>query len=88
MIALSSGSYTFENLYKQYKEWVDNIYSKDKGEASYFISQMGYESLPKHMIDRTIIEEAESGGQSPSSFQEPPPILTSSPSTSKGTCSR
>ena len=69
MIALSSASYTFENLYKQYKEWVDNIYSKDKGEASYFISQMGYEALPEHMIDTIIIEEAQNGGQSHSSFQ-------------------
>ena len=30
---------------------------------------MGYESLPEHMIDRTIIDEAQSGGQSHSSFQ-------------------
>jgi hypothetical protein len=69
MIALSSASYTFENLYKQYKEWLDKIYSKEKGEASYFISQMGYEALPAHMIDTTIIEEAQNGGQSHSSFQ-------------------
>jgi len=68
MIALSSASYTFENLYKQYKEWVDNIYSSDQSEASYFISQMGYEALPEHMIDTTIIEEAQNGGQSHSSF--------------------
>jgi hypothetical protein len=69
MIALSSASYTFENLYKTYKEWLAKIYSKDSGEASYFISQMGYEALPEEMIDKTIIEEAESGGQSHSSFQ-------------------
>ena len=68
MIALSSASYTFENLYKQYKEWVDNIYSSEESEASYFISQMGYEALPEHMIDTTIIEEAQNGGQSHSSF--------------------
>ncbi len=29
MIALSSASYTFENLYKTYKEWCDNIYSME-----------------------------------------------------------
>ena len=68
MIALSSASYTFENLYKQYKEWLDNIYSSERSEASYFISQMGYEALPEHMIDSTIIEEAQNGGQSHSSF--------------------
>ena len=70
MIALSSASYTFENLYRQYKEWIEKIYTKDKtGEATYFISQMGYEALPAEMIDPTIIEEAQSGGQSHSSFQ-------------------
>jgi len=69
MIALSSASYTFENLYKTYKEWVDHIYSKETGDATYFISQMGYESLPEYMIDHTIIEEAQNGGQSHSSFQ-------------------
>ncbi len=69
MIALSSASYTFENLYRQYKEWMEKIYSKDTGDASYFISQMGYEALPTEMIDPTIIEEAQSGGQSHSSFK-------------------
>ena len=34
MIALSSASYTFENLYKTYKEWIEKIQSKDKGEAT------------------------------------------------------
>ena len=70
MIALSSASYTFENLYKTYREWTANIYDeKEQGDASYFISQMGYESLPDHMIDTTIINEAQQGGQSHSSFQ-------------------
>ena len=69
MIALSSASYTFENLYKTYKEWVGKIYSNSKGDASYFVSQIGYQALPEEMIDETIIEEAQSGGQSHSSFQ-------------------
>ena len=69
MIALSSASYTFENLYKTYKEWTEKIYSKDELDATYFISQMGYEALPNEMIDTTIIEEAQNGGQSHSSFQ-------------------
>jgi hypothetical protein len=70
MIALSSASYTFENLYKTYSDWISKIENPDNaGEASYFISQLGYEALPEEMIDRTIIEEAQSGGQSHSSFQ-------------------
>ena len=47
MVALSSASYTFENLYKTYKEWIRNIQSEKKQDAKYFISQMGYEALPK-----------------------------------------
>tara|TARA_Y100001973_G_scaffold49344_1_gene73391 strand:- start:2067 stop:3899 length:1833 start_codon:yes stop_codon:yes gene_type:complete len=69
MVALSSASYTFENLYKQYKEWQEKIYSDEMGDAKYFISQMGYESLPEEMIDTTIIEEAQDGGTSNASFQ-------------------
>lgn len=68
MIALSSASYTFENLYKTYKDWLNKIYSDELGDANYFISQMGYEALPEEMIDKTIIEEAQDGGSSHSSF--------------------
>ena len=68
MIALSSASYTFENLYKTYKEWSEKIESKEKQEATYVVSQMSYEALPEEMIDKTIIEEAQAGGFSHSSF--------------------
>jgi hypothetical protein len=68
MVALSSASYTFENLYKTYQEWTSKIQSKDETDARYFISQLGYDALPKEMIDHTIIEEAQNGGASHSSF--------------------
>lgn len=68
MIALSSASYTFENLYKTYNEWVEKIHSNEDTEASYFVSQLSYEALPLEMIDKTIIEEAQNGGSSHSSF--------------------
>jgi hypothetical protein len=68
MIALSSASYTFENLYKTYTEWCEKINSPEKGEATYFVSQMSYEALPEEMIDKTIIEEAQAGGSSHSGF--------------------
>ena len=68
MIALSSASYTFENLYKTYLEWSDKILDKEKTEATYFVSQLSYEALPEEMIDKTIIEEAQAGGSSHSSF--------------------
>ena len=70
MIALSSASYTFENLYKTYKDWTSNIYSKDVvSESKYFISQLSWDSIPPHMVDETIIEEAQAGGSSNSVFQ-------------------
>ena len=70
MVALSSASYTFENLYKTYQEWTRKIQDgKKENDSTYFISQLGYEALPEHMIDDTIIKEAQDGGQSHSSFQ-------------------
>lgn len=71
MVALSSASYTFENLYKTYQDWTQKIYKPEEaGDSSYFISQMGFEALPEEMIDTTIIDEARSsGGTSNSSFQ-------------------
>lgn len=68
MIALSSASYTFENLYKVYNEWTERITDNEKTEATYFVSQLSYEALPEEMIDKTIIEEAQSGGSSHSGF--------------------
>ena len=68
MIALSSASYTFENLYKIYNEWSEKITDNEKGEATYFVSQLSYEALPEEMIDKTIIEEAQAGGSSHSGF--------------------
>jgi hypothetical protein len=69
MIALSSASYTFENLYRTYKDWGNHIYDDKQSDSTYFISQMGYEALPEHMIDQTIIEAAQDGGTSNASFQ-------------------
>lgn len=69
MIALSSASFSFENLFKTYKEWMNNIYSEEIQQSNYFISQMGFNSIPPDMIDRTVIEEAQAGGSSNSSFQ-------------------
>lgn len=69
MIALTSASYTFENLYKTYQDWIQKIYSPDREEATYFVSQIGYEALPPDMIDKVIIEEAQNGGLSNSTFQ-------------------
>ena len=37
-------------------------------QSNYFISQMGFDSIPSDMIDSTVIEEARAGGASNSSF--------------------
>jgi len=68
MLAFSSASFTFENLYKTYNEWTEKIINNEKGEATYFVSQLSYEALPEEMIDKTIIEEAQNGGSSHSGF--------------------
>ena len=57
-------------MYKTYQEWINKIQDKEnKLEAKYFVSQLGYEALPKEMIDKTIIDEAQEGGSSHFSFQ-------------------
>jgi len=38
------------------------------GSATYFVSQLSYESLPPEMIDSSITEEAQNGGSSHASF--------------------
>lgn len=68
MIALSSASYTFENLYKTYQDWTNKITNDSILDSKYFVTQMGYEAVPQDMIDKNIIEEAQNGGTSNSSF--------------------
>lgn len=70
MICLSSASYTFEYLYRLYTEWIDKIYdSNNKDEATYFVSQLGYEAIPSYMVEKTVIEEAKRGDEVHPSFQ-------------------
>lgn len=85
MIVFSSASYTFENLYKVYRSWIDKIKMTPEeeieilkqempdmlaqGVPKYFILQMGYDALPAHMVDPTVVQEAQSGGNNDASFQ-------------------
>jgi hypothetical protein len=71
MICLTSASYTFENAYVTYTEWLNKIYDNqdDNLEAKYFISQMSWESIPKELLSKTLLEEAQNGGASHASFQ-------------------
>lgn len=73
LIALSSASYTFENLYTTYKEWIHKIEAKedDEKKTTYFVSQLGYMAIPTEMVEKTVIEEASNGGlQSPGFLRE------------------
>jgi hypothetical protein len=72
LIALSSASYTFENLYSTYKEWIQHIYEEEtEKKSTYFVSQISYQALPKEMVEATVIEEASSGGlENPSFLRE------------------
>jgi len=71
MIALSSASFTFENLYKTYKEWMANIYDDQKRESTYFVSQIAFNAIPSYMVEKSVIEEAMSGGlENPSFLRE------------------
>lgn len=70
MVALSSASYTFENLFDVYKKYEENIYNEEqKDKATYAIYQIGYQVLPEYMLESTVIEMAENGGSSNASFQ-------------------
>ena len=69
LIALSSASYTFENLYKVFCEWIAEIFSEEKPKATYFVCQLGYEAVPPEMVESGIIEEAKKGGAANASFR-------------------
>lgn len=71
LIALSSASFTFENLYKTYKDWMGNIYDETVTESTYFVAQLGYQAIPEEMVEKAIIEEAQAGGlENPSFLRE------------------
>lgn len=69
MIALSSASYSFQNLYTTYKEWLDIIIDKDKEDVStYCTAQISWEAVPRDFIDAAIIEMAQNGGSDNPTF--------------------
>ena len=71
MIALSSASYTFENLFTTFNNWIANIMDEKKQGASYFVSQVGFQAIPPEMVEKTVIEEASAGGlENPSFLRE------------------
>jgi hypothetical protein len=69
-IALSSASYQCEYLYRKYDEFIKKIYENDsKDEATYFVSQMGWDSIPPEMMDKGVIELASSNEANAATFK-------------------
>jgi len=58
MIGLSSASYTFENLYSTYCDWIKEIKGPDTGGPTYFVSRIGCSAVPEEMLDQDVIANA------------------------------
>lgn len=71
LIALSSASYTCEYLYRKYDEFVKQIYSPDLKtyDATYFVSQLAWDSIPEDRIDKSVIELAQTNESNMATFQ-------------------
>lgn len=70
MIALSSASYTFQNLYVTYTDWRKKIEDpKEISDATHFVSQMSWDSVPETMVDKNIVEAGRSSVSANASFQ-------------------
>lgn len=71
LIALSSASYTCEYLYRKYDEYIKQIYDPNMPEngATYFVSQMAWNSVPVDRIDKSVIELAQSNESNMATFK-------------------
>ena len=70
MIALSSASYTFQNLYSTYTDWREKIEDpKIITDATYFVSQLSWDAVPETMVDKNIVEAGRSNVGATASFQ-------------------
>ncbi len=70
MVCLTSASYQFEYCYQQFNEWIDNIISENAiKDATYFVAQIGYEAVPRYLIEKSVVEEASSSGTEDPIFQ-------------------
>lgn len=84
LIGLSSASYTFENLYRTYQDWIkkiemseeeqiatmkrEGLYQEGMDLPRYMVSQLSYDSVPLHMMDPLVVMEAKSKGAQDPSF--------------------
>lgn len=68
IIGLTSASFKFEYCYTVYKQYIETIMKNEKKKARYFVSQIGWEMVPKAILDKSVIHEAKNGGASNSAF--------------------
>lgn len=67
MILLSSASYRFEDLFKVYSKYLERAGNDDNAQraiGSYGVVHFSYESVPKDVLDASIIEDIKSSPQS------------------------
>lgn len=71
MIALSSASYSFEYLFRLYKDWESKIYNPEHKDnnATYFIQQVSWNAVPDYLMSKEVIEEAKGLDENSPSFQ-------------------
>lgn len=76
VISLSSAGYQFEDLYKEYCSNIAKIQGNEIGkggserDAKHFVARMSYESAPDGLVNKKIIEEAQSGQTSQAIFDK------------------
>lgn len=78
VINLSSAGYQFEDMYKEYQNWIAKIQGtyQSKGtdednatkNAKYFVIRASYEAAPEGLVNQKTIEEAKDGQTSESVF--------------------
>lgn len=81
VISLSSAGFQFEDLYKNFTNYVNNILTLDEAatgketdeeqvsrDIKYFVMRMGYEAAPSGLVNKKIVEEAKGGQFSQSMF--------------------
>lgn len=70
LVALSSASYKCEYLYRKYEEFLRAIYDPEpsKEGVTYFISQLSWDAIPPEMVDKSVIEVAQSNQANSATF--------------------
>jgi hypothetical protein len=71
MIALSSASYTCEYLYRKFESYVKEIFDEEPRPegTTFFVSNLAWDAIPPEMMDKSIIEVANSNVSNSANFK-------------------